>query len=214
MRAILPLLALLMWATDIPAGAWLRDEGEVFLSFSQTAAIDGDGDYASVLLEYGLRPALTLGLDAGQNEEADRQGVLFLRHRLDRAEGPNRLAAELGLGTSEGALTFRPGLSWGRGVATRWGQGWVSVDTLAELRESSTTPVLKADTTFGLRTAGDALLIVQLQAGDYPDATPYLRVVPSYVHRMNRRTFVEFGLSAGAVGHDPLAVKLGTWLAF
>jgi len=222
----LVLLCTLIAAGAATAGAWLREEEEGFLSFSQTFGDASEEEYTALLLEYGLTPNTTLGLDAGMGATLDDwQAILFLRRPIGAAEGPSRLSAELGPGLAGTAppLTaapdaldplLRPGLSWGRGVATRWGPGWIGVETNAALRLNSGDVALKADTTFGVKRAGGALMVLQLQAGDYPGSTPYLRLAPSYVQPLGERLHLELGVVAGVAGDETARIKIGTWLEF
>lgn len=225
-RFALFLLCALLSAGPVAAGAWLREEGTGFLSFSQTVGENRDEDYNALFLEYGLTPNTTLGLDAGMGKGLENwQAILFLRRPVGATDGASRRAVELGLGLSGSAppLTalpsdlsplLRPGLSWGRGLDTRWGNGWVGVETLAELRLNSGDVALKADTTLGLKRSGGAMMILQFQAGDYPGADPYLRLAPSYVQPLGSRLHLELGVVAGVAGDDAARIKLGTWLAF
>lgn len=217
---------LLLGATGVHAGAWPRGEGQVFLSFSETlsaAPPDWGGapdSYASLYAEYGLTPRLSLGLDAGHGREAGSwTAIVYLRRALDDGAGRHRFATELGLGARGRAgqrpePLIRPGLSWGMGLTTRWGDGWAGVEAYAEHRAASGETAFKADTTIGVKPRAGRMLILQLQAGDYPDAAPYVRVVPSLVQRLGRHSHLELGLSAGAVGDDRIGVKLGTWIEF
>lgn len=216
----------LICAANAHAGAWPRGEGEVFLSFSQTVSAaptawgGAPETYASLYAEYGLTPRLTLGLDAGHSRVAGSwTAIVYLRRALDGGAGRHRFAPELGLGARGRAgrrpePVVRPGLSWGTGLSTRWGPGWAGVESYVEYRFQTGETVLKADTTLGVKPRNGRMLILQLQAGDSAGAEPYLRIAPSLVQRVGRRSHVELGLTAGALGDDRVGVKLGSWVEF
>lgn len=209
MRAPLALLLWISLAGSACAGAWLREEGQAFLSTSQEAW--GDGGYTAFYGEYGLGRGLTVGLDAGQARGAAWGGVLYARGALGPAEGAGRMAWELGAGHRSGdGAVIRPGLMLGRGFD--W--GWAGLDTFAEYRSRPGDIAYKADATLGLsRRDGTRLYILQLQGGKYPGSDAYLRLAPAHVRRWGKAK-VEIGLSLGLIGDDRRGLKLGTWWTF
>jgi len=225
------MLAVLTGLAAVPAagGAWLRAPGEAFLSVSGEARISMAprrpggapfrlaNSFAALYAEYGVGPDLTLGLDAGAGDSA--QAVAFLRRPLIGREGAMRLSWVLGAGARDDGdgrreALLRGGLSWGRGFATGLGNGWANVDAIGEWRLESGAGVAKLDVTFGQSLRDDDKAMLQLQAGDYPDAAPALRVVPSYALSLGGGRHLELGLSAPVTGAGGLRVKLGTWLSF
>ena len=221
------ILALALSAGPAQPGPWPREAGTGFLSLSHSLSEDRArpgrpaSGYSAVYGEYGLGAGLTLGLDAGRGEAyGDWSALLFLRRPLDGGHGPHRFAAEFGVGRigADGAdpqAVLRPGLSWGRGMETAWGDGWATLESYAEYRLNDEETALKADLTLGVKPGPDRMLILQFQSGDYPGARPYLRLAPSYVHRLGRgETFLEIGLKAGLAGDETQGLKLGLWRSF
>ncbi len=84
-RLIAPLLALAMGASPAFSGAWLRAEGDGFLS--STIKVQDDDDtttYGTLYAEYGINPDLTVGLDIGSDEGGDHKGLAFVLMPLSR----------------------------------------------------------------------------------------------------------------------------------
>jgi hypothetical protein len=228
LRPMLPLrvplaaaTALLAAASLASAGAWPRDEGRTFLSFSNIPAVDGDGDLSSwggLYAERGLTPRLTLGID-GDRPSGGVNWTAWAFLRWDLAPGAvNRQALSVGIGrrgTDDGSdLVLRPGIAVGRGFDTRWGAGWAEAELQAIHAPEGGWTAWKLDGTLGVRRAEGRLLILQAQASDYPGADPQLRLVPSLVTRVAPGLSVELGVSAELAEPRTLGVKLGTWLEF
>ncbi len=212
MRILLAVLFLAATTMDARPGAWLRDPGTTFLSFSRTAGSGGSA-YNAILVEYGLTPDLTLGLDAGGAQNGDWNAVAFLRRPLGPPRRQLRLALEMGLGRTPTRTLVRSGLSIGRGFDSRWGRGWAALDTVADLEILTLRTGYKADFTLGLHR-NRAMLIAQVQAGDPAGGKPYVKFAPSYVRPLGKHMKIELGLSAGLVNDPTRAAKLGIWLEF
>lgn len=206
------------------AGAWPRDKGSIFLSFGYTASspIAAPGDdlqgYSSVYLERGLNRDLTLGFDAGTKSNTDYSAIVFIRRPVGPGGGSNVFAVQAGVGVA--ALTgstdylMQIGASWGRGLTTRFGSGWASLDGAVQYRLNTQEVVTKADLTLGLKPAKRTKIIVQMQIGDYPDSDPYVRIAPSVVREIRPGRHVELGAQIGMVGEARFGVTFGTWLEF
>ena len=106
------------------------------------------------------------------------------------------------------------GAAWGRGISTRWGNGWIAADGAVRYRLETEGIVAKLDLTVGIKPFDRAKLFVQVQAGRYPDADPYLRVVPSVAYRIAPGRHIELGVPVGLAGDNSVGVKIGTWLEF
>ena len=219
-RALAAALALLLLSGPALAGAWLREGGDTFLSFSYEAPSDADG-WASLYAERGLRPWLTLGLDAGRSAgRGEGEAILFARTTVGPQGEAMRQAVELGFGARlDEAGTprpaFRAGLSWGRGFDSRYGTGWMAVDGSvtsygslggAADDEGST---LKLDTTFGLRPTEDSVATFQVFWSRSGGDEAALRVVPSYGRRLRGSTFGRLGLVLGTGAAPRIGLKIG-----
>lgn len=211
------------------AGAWPRPKGDTFVSVAQESTtgartlLDFTQDirtYLSIYGEHGLTDRLTLGVDlaTGMGED-DRfaAGLAFARYPI-RSPGAHVLAVELGLGSiyaeTEGQqLRLRPGLAWGRGFASRWGAGWLGVESSVEFRQPSGDTLFKADFTAGLKPTDAWMMIGQVQVGAYPDGA-LVRLTPSVVRRVGERTHLELGLLAEVQGGSAFGLRGALWFDF
>jgi hypothetical protein len=230
MRAPLSALLLLAAASQVEAGAWPREPGAVFLSFSSTLSTGAETLLApltdirsasQVFAEYGLSETWTLGLDALRATGDDATltaGLVSLRRPVWRGDGGGIAAAELGLGFLDDAdgtqARVRPGLSWGRGFESLRGGGWLGVESSVELRLPSGDTAVKADFTAGLKPTDTWMLIAQVQTGLYPDADPIVRLAPSVVRRLGPKSHAQLGLLGSVAGDDAVGVKLAFWFSF
>lgn len=212
MRVFLAVLILMATTALARPGAWLRGPQTAFLSFSRTTDQQGN-THDSLFAEFGLTPRLTLGLDAGRARNHDWTAVAFLRRPLGQTGRPTQLAWEMGLGRDRTQIMIRSGLSVGRGFKTRWGSGWAAIDTVADFGISTFRTDYKADLTLGWHR-DQAMLIMQMQAGDPAFGTPYAKFAPSFVRPLGKRMKLELGLSLGLVNDDTRGAKLGIWLEF
>lgn len=213
-------------ATGANAGAWPRPPGDYFLSLSQQTTTGGRtfisavGDirnYTSLYAEYGLGERITVGLDAGYGTgQADTAAsVLAFARTPVWSPGEHKVAVDFGLGwiTSEadgGQTRIRPGLAWGRGFESRWGGGWLGMESSLEYRTPGSDTIFKADFTAGLKPTDNWMLIAQLQTGIYPDA-PVVRLAPSVVRRLGPRLHMQVGALVGLTGDDGIGVKASFW---
>jgi hypothetical protein len=203
--------------------------GETFVSVSQETTtgartlLDLSQDirtYASAYAEYGLTDRLTLGVDlaTGMGED-DRFGAGLAFARLPVwSPGAHLVAVDLGLGTlyseSDGRqMRLRPGVAWGRGFASRWGDGWLGLESSLEFRRPSGDTLFKADFTAGLKPNGSWKLIAQLQAGAYPDGG-LVRLTPSVVRRLGPRSELQLGLLAELQGGSAYGLRAALWFQF
>ena len=215
MRLILVLLGTLLLTASAQAGAWPREAGTTFVALSFTAKADRTtmattgfptDSYTALYLEHGLTPKLTLGLDAGRAKEGSYTALAFARWPFWKDTGPNV--------SGQSDTVSMLGLSFGRGLTTRFGGGWIALDTSARYRISQRNVVLKADLTLGLTVQEVTKLMLQFQAGQYPGDDTYLRIAPSVARKFGRNKYVELGLEAGVIGDSRVGLKLGTWLEF
>lgn len=222
--AVLALPLLLTAATMAPAGAWLRGEGEAMLSFSHEALRpDGGGGtsgYTTFYGEYGGSGRLTLGLDLGKGEASqDWKALAFARIGRDFGWLPGQVSAELGLGAvgvpGGGAEpVIRPALSWGKGLATPWGNGWINLDALAEHRPERARTGVKLELTLGVTPTDRTQVSVQLRAEDPAQGERTLRLVPTLARRMGDRAWVTLGGIVGLEGDGDLGLLIGSRIEF
>ncbi|WP_319824384.1 hypothetical protein [Thalassovita sp.] len=205
-------LVLCLVSSDASAGAWMRARGGWFIAPSVTAGSDGIGP--SLYAEYGLTGWLTLGLDANQSVEGEEKALTFARLPLWTGRGGHRLAMEVGGGVQAGVPVVRSGLSYGQGLRTGWGAGWLAVDASMTVNLGTGAHSAQLDAALGLSPSDRWKAILQLQAA--MDATGGISVqaTPSAVYRFARSTQVELGMIQPITGGGDTRLKLGLWLEF
>mgnify|MGYP005861962363 CR=1 FL=1 len=201
----------LLLAGQSHAGAWPREPGATFLSFS-TEVDTGDmtDTFTTLFVEYGLTDRLTLGLDAGLDDGTLYKGIVFARMPLNRPEADMKLAIEMGVGLTDDAAVLRPGLMIGRGLD--W--GWMAMDTLATVDIEAKDVDLTTDLTLGVNMSARSKLILQLQSGHQVMDLEYLKFASSVVYEYKPGRHLELGALAGIKNLDGYAVKLGLWRHF
>ncbi|WP_138468027.1 hypothetical protein [Poseidonocella sp. HB161398] len=201
-------------------GGALEEEPEIF-------------SFSSVYAEIGLTDRITLGLDAGQDHGPDtNQAILFASLNVTPAEWRHQIALEFGIGQREypadsfdaanladlreagTELVLRPGISWGTGFPTRFGNGWIAVDARLVMRQTHGDRIPKIDTTIGIAPGPRSLAYLQLQYSDYPDNPPNYRLVPTYVFRPFDWLALETAILWDAEGGDRMGLRAGLWLEF
>ncbi len=212
------LALLILLAAQAQAGAWSREKGKTFLSFS--TQVEGPNEFglydsfANVYAEYGLTDKLTAGLDLGGSALQMTKAVAFLRLPLGRLDQPTKLAAELGLGQVDGRTALRPGFSMGRGLTLWQRQGWAAIDTRFVKFDSGSDSLFETDLTFGLNASKKTKLILQLQTGARSSNPLYIRLAPSLVIERKPGHHLELGITAGLKEISTKGIKIGTWRHF
>lgn len=217
-RCLLLALMLLPWlAIPARAGAWPREEGQLFLVLSgQIEGRDASGLYrqhGALYAEYGATDRLTVGLDLGNDTIRMTKAIGFLRWPLGPPDRPLKLAFELGAGQVEEKNALRPGLSLGRGLVLWNRPGWLALDGRAALFGGRDV-ALESDLTFGLSTGQKTRLILQLQTGRPEKGGPYTRFAPSLVYETRPGRQIELGVIAPLTGEGEPGIKLGAWRSF
>ena len=130
------------------------------------------------------------------------------------AGGVRRFAQAIMDEDPEQQFRIRPGLSWGKGFESRWGGGWMGIESSLEWRAPTGEMAFKTDLTAGLKPTDRWMGILQVQYGNYPDSDPVLRLVPSVVRKFGSRTHLQLGIMAPLVGDDTPGIKFATWITF
>ena len=231
MFRLLTLLVLLSLPSVAQSGAWLREKGTVFLSWSNAISTLPASLYAtdaSLYAEYGLTSRLTVGFDGylGVSGTAS-EAYLFMRMPVGNKRRPAQTALTFGVGmksipnpwgtTTEQGLA-KVGFSWGRGLK----KGWLAFDATAisVLKSSIFVPNqagtnYSADFTWGQKPSERLMLIWQLQTGKTTNGPTYAKFAPSLVWSFGGgKSSVEIGMIKGLTGDDSQSLKLGFWKSF
>jgi len=221
----------LTFATPAEAGAWLRDEGAVFLSFGANVLLSEDthvpvGRDPSLYLEWGYGPQTTLAFGINTGGRGDSRIAEF--HVLRPLSLPERL----GVATVSGGLALREfdsvqydadgaetdqqdhlaslGLAWGQGSDA----GWITAEgrVMADLADGDIEA--KLDLTGGYHITPAWSAMVQLQSGLGQSGDDYGKLLPSVIYRVNDRLRINAGASHALTGDRGTGLFLAGWLDF
>ena len=221
MRFAFAIVMFALWAGPVGSGPWPREQGKTFLSFQSILRVDpkdvgaGFGTLSTFYGERGLARGYTLGFQGVIDEVRNADGILFLRVPVTTKSKDLKLAYQLGAGFDgrEGALA-QLGVSVGRGLKTRWGHGWATIDTQVQYRIEHGEAAFKADFAFGVSHGERDKYIFQIQSGRYPGEHPHARFAPSYVRKVNDIQRIEIGAEFGLVNEQFVGLRFGSWLEF
>lgn len=218
--------ALLCWPMAWPAfaGAWLRDTGTKFFSNGVTLRKSGGflrPEY-SFYGEFGISPYLTLGLDFNESQgplgRQSGHALMFARFPIAHSWQNTNVVIELGLGGNhyqgKWDAMVKSTLSVGRGFSSRWGNGWINVDTSLEMRRPTSKPAFKLDATIGLSEGMRFRPMLQIET-TYIAGKPLIwSVIPSVmVDGLNNQTWV-VGIERKTSGQSTLGIRFGLWRKF
>ncbi|MBL3596845.1 hypothetical protein JMM63_14935 [Rhodovulum sulfidophilum] len=206
------------------AGAWLQEKGSGLLAFSHEANRDRTWDsrwgYNSLYVEYGMTPKLTLGLDAGQGDDADDwKAIAFLRFATELGWMPGQLATEFGAGAAgaPGGLTepvIRTGLSWGTGFTTPDGTGWINLDARTDTRPQSALVDYKLDITLGVMPNPRTQLTLELWGEDSATEARRVKLSPAVSRRIGKGTWLRLGGIFGIHNDRSIGLVIGSRIEF
>lgn len=231
MARVIAFLLMLMLPGLALSGAWPRDQGAVFLSFS--AERDRAGNhYAGLYGEYGLSARRTLGVQLGQ-AEGERSLLIWIQRAIGDDAARNRWALSAGGGALHRDGQWLPmgqaGVSWGRGFDEIMQGGWMAADSrirvTGRIREAwevaadggaYLTPESEAklDLTLGLRVTAGLMVITQLRFEYRDDTGPGSKLATSFVRDLYGPAKIEIGALVPISGQGERALKLGTWFEF
>ncbi|WP_127114944.1 hypothetical protein [Shimia sediminis] len=199
------------------AGPWLRAPGSQFLSLSVEWGQEDTrpSAYGSIYYEYGLRPNLTLGLDAGRDSWGQSTALAFARIPLMVHDSGSRMAAEMAMGSygngSDTEFAIRPGLSWGRPL--HFGQGgWLSLTATYDYVPKTKQALAKVEGTLGLNRGEQMKLLLQVTAEKPKKQDDLFTATPGVAWRIGQTSHLLGGVILRSDGST--ALKLGLWREF
>lgn len=207
------LCCLLAWlaAGNAHAGAWLRDEGDGFASWSLKIQHGADAKgYSTFYAEYGLNPDLTGGLDVGGDEEGDYKALAFVLMPIRRDN--LHIAFQLAAGTIADDPALRPGVSVGRGVQLGGLDGWANIDIRAAITPGDVD--LSIDATVGLTVWEGTRMIWQVQQGGTLSDPDFLRATAAVVWEIAPGRHIEVATSTSLKQAEDFGVQIGVWQRF
>ncbi len=206
----------------ILAGAWLRDDGAVFVSVEQSVQRREDGaldPYTSGYAEYGLTPRLTLGAKLGMTgDRLGREALVFLRRPLGATGGANRFAADLWAGArwrDGGAAepVVASGLAWGRGYEAFGASGWMGVEGRYTRAVAVDDDWIDVEATLGFSPDDRTHWIAQVRVRS-DDGGTATTLAPSWVRRIRPGLKAQIGATWRGGDEATPGVFASTWLEF
>ncbi|MFK7753998.1 MAG: hypothetical protein AB8B51_15815 [Sedimentitalea sp.] len=220
LRLVFIIAALWMSASAATAGAWLRGEGSGFLSLGATARHDGAQwlrEFA-VYADYGLRPRLSVGLDLNDSPGAAGHALVFVRLPIIADDRPFKLATELAIGghhqSNQWFGMLKASLAYGRGFESKWGAGWLAVETAVERRFGAADPIFKLDANIGLSQGSGPRPLFKIETAYIPGKPLLWAVSPALMFDTpNGNTWV-VGLEHRNDGTPKYGISLNYWRRF
>ncbi len=229
----IPVLGLfgLLLAAPAHAGAWLREDGSVFLSFGANIAL-GDGTQSpvnhdpSLYVEWGVSRDTTLAFNsfAGMADDSYTVEAQVIRALpLPESWGVASVSGHIALRQFEtvqydatGAETDQldrlagVGLAWGRG----FDRGWLSAETRIMTNLADGRIEGKLDLTGGYDIAPDWAAMLQVQSGTGYADDPYAKLLPSVIYRVSDRLRLNAGVTQALTGDQGTGLFLAGWVEF
>ncbi len=210
-------LLVFLVSTPAWAGAWLREKGSSFTALSVTAFKEDDGIYkyeSALYAEWGLRPKLTIGLDAEEHQDLYGHALVFARFPIADLGQAGRFAAEFGVGTHhrqyDAWAMCKTTLSYGKGIQTGLGGGWINIDAVLENRTHEAL-IRKLDFTAGLSSGRRIDPLLQIETSYISDHPWYWRVRPSLMYRPKKGNLTWILGAERNSADDNIGIKFALW---
>lgn len=219
-RAIAILVFFLTVPTHAMAGAWLRADGETFLSVETALRHGGNGPDAETdfYLDYGLGANVSIGLSAFQSGARSGHVTGFVRLPVGPRTGKARMAVQFDLGAHNRQAAWRPmyKLTFAYGRPFKWGAGygWMNVEAAIERRIGLSDPYLKLEATVGQSTGRKLRPMVKIGA-THIAGQPLIWTASAnlLIDGPKDITWV-VGIERKRAGTSGTALRLGLWRRF
>lgn len=217
--AVILVSGALVAPTPLAAGPWPRDDGSAFLSFTQNYEDGAVPGYSAAYAEYGVNRRVTLVLRFGKGNDAERSLTAALRLPFGSGAGPHLFAGELGVGVRRpprprpAAGVLRGALHWGRGFASRMGNGWASAELSAERRKEEGRTVRKLDMTVGLNLPESRHVIGEVRLYRAGGRSETL-LAASFVTPVRKGVKVQLGVTYNLDDTAKAGIFTAGWLEF
>lgn len=221
MKLLVAIITVLAVASSATAGAWAREEGELFIAFGGNFLLSEGAQKPvhydpTLYAEYGLSDRMTIGLDM---YTADAGEILtafgFAAFPIGDIEAKNRFMASIALGVridpnANPETLMRGGVSWGRGMES----GWLAIDASATFGTIDTDFRPKADFTWGQNWSDNWTTTFQLQTGQGITDDFYAKISPSIIYTLRDDIKIHLGGVQALTGDQGYGLKFETWLTF
>ncbi|MEM1430485.1 MAG: hypothetical protein AAGG09_13610 [Pseudomonadota bacterium] len=218
-------------AASADAGAWEREEGTGFASFSYNLPTDSEEAQegtVSAYFEYGLPWRLTAGANLDQRPIGPHALEVFLRRNVNAPDAELQVAIEVGfeialdahMDETTGAIRYTadPGqptlaLHIGRGFASQLGYGWVDARLGLNFPTDDIEYSGEIDATIGLSVSERAFMTFEVWH-DFTRERSVTSLVPGAGYRLTDRFALtaKYIYDADDVASD--SVEIGAWIEF
>ncbi|QUJ76657.1 hypothetical protein KDD17_00850 [Sulfitobacter albidus] len=205
----------------VNAGAWLRERGKGFMSFSFASTVDLD-TVSQTFIEYGYSDAMTLGADIGfvrpRNGFQGGFATLFATRAITPPDAQSKWSYTIGVGANWANDLVLPhiqtGISWGRGIKLGEKYGWATVDANVFWDVTYALHVSKLDGTVGLNFTDHVAGMMQIYFV-HAAGTSATTLAPSLILSPKEGPFrIQIGAETALGDISGSVLKLGLWRDF
>ncbi|WP_424941025.1 hypothetical protein [Aliiroseovarius sp. S253] len=214
---ILICLALMITAVQAAAGAWPREQGEVFLSVSAQQETNRLQDYplGTAYVEYGLRHNITISgkiaYDFAILEATEYE--LSAQWHFPETDQPLRTALSLTLAGPTEDPRIEPAVHAGRGFGTPFGSGWADLELYASLSTQGGKTEYGGFGMLGLKPHDRLMTMLGVDVMRAADKT-FVKVIPSVAWELREGRHLTAQYTRGLHGSNEKELGLGLWLQF
>ncbi|WP_142854396.1 hypothetical protein [Aliiroseovarius halocynthiae] len=199
------------------AGAWPREQGQVFLSVTAVQDTDSLQDYprGMAYVEYGLRHNITLAgkitYDFAMLELTEY--ALSARWHFPENDQPLRKALSLTLAGPEDDLRIEPAVHLGRGFDTAFGSGWADLELFASVSTDGRPTDYGGYGVLGVKPHDRLMAMLGVDVMVTPDET-VVKAIPSVAWELREHRHLTAQYTKGLHGNNESELGLGLWLQF
>lgn len=191
------------------AGAWMREPGDVFVSFGTD--LGASGAVTTVFAEAGLRPRLTLGLDGWRSYSGDWSALAVANMPVRHTVGAAVAAVSVAAGVARTGDKVGPQTRLGLHVGYGFDAGWLTSDVTATYRLTDHKTGAKLTGTWGLNVTRTCATILETRAETGAAAVLAPSVACRFGKRMRLRMGGAFPVTSGG---GEAVLGLQSWLEF
>lgn len=214
---ILACIAVITTTVQAVAGAWPREQGEVFLSVSTEQDTGRLQDYprGTAYVEYGLRHNITISgkirYDFAILQPTEYE--LSARLHFPQNDRPLRKALSLTFAGPEDDPRIEPAFHLGRGFNTPLGSAWADLKLFASVSTEGYETEYGGYGMIGLKPHDQVMTMLGVDVMETPAQT-FVKAIPSIAWEMRQGRHLTVQYTKGLQGTEESELGLGLWLEF
>lgn len=214
---ILACIAVITATVQAAAGAWPREQGEVFLSVSAEQDSERLQDYprGTAYVEYGLRHNITVSgkirYDFMILEPTEYE--LSARWHFPESDRPLRKAISLTFAGPKDDPRIESAFHLGRGFDTPLGSAWADLELYASVSTEGYETEYGGFGTIGLKPHDRVMTMLGVDVMETPGRT-FVKAIPSIAWEMREGRHLTVQYAKGLQGNEESELGLGLWLQF